>query len=102
MRRAEARKSDCRRHAGAQKTVEPLAVILQREDTVKAARRGDLKQALGVVQYRFGEKAAVREEAHGTAQRGGGGQDAMVGGGEILPQASHEMSGGFRVGCRRK
>src|ERR1039458_4096859 len=99
VRRArKARKTARRGHAGAQETVEALAVVLQGENAVEAARGSHAEQALGVLQYRLGEKAAIGEEAHGAAQRGGGSHEPLVGRWGVLPQASQEVADAFRIG----
>ena len=93
----EACKIDSRRHARAKKTVEPLPIVFQRKDGIETARLGDVQQALRVAQYRFGEKAAVGEDADGAAHGGGVGHDALIGGGRVLPQTCQKVAGALEV-----
>jgi hypothetical protein len=69
---------------------------------MEAARRGDLQETLRVAQYRFGEKAAVGEDAKGAAHRRGVGHDALICGGRVLPQTCQKVAGALEVRRRRE
>ncbi len=99
---AEAREIHRRRDAGAEKRVEFLAIFLDAQNPVEAARIGELEHALRFTQHRIGEKAAIGKQMDGDAQGSGRLGDALERGRKFLAQGAEVVAHTFRIGNGRQ